>query len=153
MSFREPTTIGRVPLLLASGAADRFGLDPEALLREAGFSAVELRDADARIPSSKVRQLWAQIVQRVPDPAVGVLLAEGRAPRELGLIAYTMQMAETLGEALHRLQRYIHVLGEGLEFAVHRSAGRAEIVLERAFPAEPARAPEEFRLALLLAAI
>jgi AraC-like DNA-binding protein len=153
MSGREQTAIARVPVVLARSAQDRFGLEADASLREAGFTDVELHDADARIPISKLRRLWGLIARRVPDPAVGVLLAENRPLREIGLVAYTMQLAKTLGEALQRLARYSHVVSEDLTVEVHRRGDRAEVELDRTFLYDPIRPPVDARLTLLLCGI
>jgi AraC-like DNA-binding protein len=145
----DQTAIVRLPLFIARGAT-RFGLDPEALLREAGFREAELRDPDARVPIAKLRRLWAVIAQRVPDPAVGLLIAENRALRDLGLVAYTMRLARTLGEGLHRVARYSQIVAEDLVVAVRRREDRAELELQRAFLYDPVRPPVDFRLFALL---
>jgi AraC-like DNA-binding protein len=149
---RDQTAIARLPLFIARGAT-RFGLDPDALLREAGFNQTELRDADARVPISKLRRLWGLIARRVPDPAVGVLLAENRTLREIGLVAYTMRLARTLGEALHRLARYSQVVAEDLTVTLHRRGEHAEVELDRVFLYEPVRPPVDFRLTMLLCGV
>jgi len=145
----EQTAIVRLPLFIAQGGT-RFGLDPDALLREAGFREAELRAPDARVPIAKLRRLWAIIAERVPDPAVGLLLAENRALRELGLVAYTMRLAGTLGEGLHRIARYSQIVAEDLLVAVRRREDRAEVELQRAFLYDPVRPPVDFRLFALL---
>lgn len=149
MPARDQTAIVRLPLFIAHGAT-RFGLDPDGLLREAGFREAELRDPDARVPIVKLRRLWAVLAQRVPDPAVGLLLAEDRPLRDLGLVAYTMRLAGTLGEGLRRVARYSQIVAEDLLVAVRRREDRAEIELQRAFLYDPVRPPVDFRLFALL---
>ncbi len=150
MHDSDQTALVRLPLFIAHGAK-RFGLDPDALLREAGFGADELRDPDARVPISKLRRLWGVIAKRVPDPAVGLLVAESRTYRDLGLVAYTMRLARTLGEGLHRVSRYSQIVAEDLVVALRRREDRAEVQLQRAFLYAPVRPPVDFRLSLLLA--
>jgi AraC-like DNA-binding protein len=149
VSVRDQTAIVRLPRFIAQGAA-RFGLDPDDLLSEAGFREAELRDPDARIPIAKLRRLWAVIAQRVPDPAVGLLLAENRVMRDLGLVSYTVRLAGTLEESLRRLARYSQIVAEDLVVALRRREDRAEIELERAFLYDPIRPPVDFRLFALL---
>lgn len=149
---RPQTAIARLPRFIAQGAT-RFGLDPEGLLREAGFGEAELRDPDSRVPIAKLRRLWAVLAQRVPDPALGLLLAENRVMRDLGLVSYTVRLAGTLDQSLRRLVRYGQIVAEDLVVAVRRREDRAEIELERAFLYDPVRPPVDFRLYALLSGI
>ncbi|MCU0254469.1 MAG: AraC family transcriptional regulator [Acidobacteria bacterium] len=152
MSTHDPTAIARLPLFIARGTV-RFGLDPDTLLRDAGFRETELADADSRVPIAKLRRLWTLIGERVPDPAVGMLVAENRVMRDLGLVTYTMRLSESLGEALRRLARYSQVVAEDLIVVLRRRADRAEIELQRAFLYDPLRLPVDFRLYALLSGI
>lgn len=152
MADHDQTAIARLPLFIARGAA-RFGLDPDELLRQAGFRETELNDPDARVPIAKLRRLWAVIAERVPDPAAGMLVAENRVMRDLGLVSYTVRLSGTLDEALRRLARYSQIVAEDFVVAVRRREDRAEVELERAFLYEPVRPPVDFRLYALLSGI
>ncbi len=146
---RQPTAVARLPLFIADGAR-QFGLEPDQLLRDAGFRSRELQDPDARVPVSKLGRLWALIAGRVPDPAVGLLIGEAREERNLGLVAYTARFSPTLGDALQRLVRYSQVVVEDWVVSLRRQDDRVVLTLERGFSFNPIRPPVDFRLTAVL---
>lgn len=148
---RQPTALARLPLLIAEGTR-QFGLQPEGLLRDAGFRPRELKDPDTRVALSKLLRLWSLIAQRVPDPAVGILIAEAREERNLGLVAYTARFSPTLGDALKRLERYSRVVVEDFVVSLRRHEDRAILTLERGMTYDPVRPPVDFRLTTVLTA-
>src|SRR5215472_12829962 len=51
---------------------------------------------------------------KLPDPFLGIHLAEGIELREMGLVYYVIASSETLGDALGRLARYSGITNEGV---------------------------------------
>ena len=68
MPARDQTAILCLPLFIAHGTT-RFGLDPDALLREAGFREAERRDPDAGVPAARLRRRWRGDSPRRPRPS------------------------------------------------------------------------------------
>ncbi len=54
--------------------AGEHGLPRQELLAGAGLRDEDLRHPDDRIPHEKIITLWRILVERVPDPALGVCL-------------------------------------------------------------------------------
>jgi Arabinose-binding domain of AraC transcription regulator, N-term len=55
----------------------------------------------------------------LPDPFLGIHLAEGIELREMGLMYYVIASSETLGDALRRLARYSGITHEGVCITCH----------------------------------
>jgi len=117
------TTLARRPLSLLA-QAEELGLDRDELMAVAGLSEGELENPDARVRLPKYWCLWRLLVDRIPDPALGVRLGSECRARDLGLVGYAMLFSPTLGCALGRLARFSHILTETAEVKIVEGRGR-----------------------------
>ena len=104
MADLELTGLARIPLHMLNHV-EEVGLDRVELMHAAVIDEAELRDPDARIPVSKIWNLWRIVIERVPDPALGVRMGAAARVREFGIVGYTMLFSATLRGAFERLAR------------------------------------------------
>jgi AraC-like DNA-binding protein len=150
MMTLSPTVLTRLPITLLEQAA-HLGVDRRELMMKAGISPQELRGPDGRVPSIKVWWLWQELINRVPDPALGITLGETlQDPSWCGLVGYTLSFSRTVGEALDRLARYSRIVAETVGISVESRDDRTCIVLVADPQFELLRHPIDNRLASIL---
>jgi AraC-like DNA-binding protein len=59
------------------------------------------------------------VAKELPDPFLGIRLAEGIELREMGFVYYVIASSKTLGDALRRLARYSGITNEGIRITRH----------------------------------
>ena len=103
---------------LASGALavwraiESYGLDAEALFKEAGLDPGKLYKPNARYKDTNLYQLWKLAVHRTGDPGFGLTVAKSWHPTNAHALGFSWLASTTLMEALQRLERYIRVLSD-----------------------------------------
>ena len=78
----------------------RFGVDPVAVLKDAGLPAQALDDQESTVPYLSVGQLLRIAVERTGCPHLGLEIGRGVGTKGLGLIGALMRNAPTVGAAL-----------------------------------------------------
>lgn len=118
--------------------AQARGLDPAALVREAGLPRRCLDDADLKVPAQAVGRLLELAAQRAGEPAFGLLLAQSRRLSNLGPLALLVRDEPTLRSALELLIRHIHLHNEALALRIEQVSNlvviRAELASEGSAP-------------------
>jgi AraC-like DNA-binding protein len=94
--------------------ARQCGLDPQALLAEAGLPARCLLDADLKVPVKAIGKLLELAAQRASEPAFGLRMAESRRLSNLGPLGLLVRDEPTLKDALQAMVRYIRLHNEAL---------------------------------------
>ena len=146
----RPTVLARVPILLMDQAG-RLGLRRADMMRAAGLTPQVLKDPDGRVPSLKQWKLWRYIIQEIPDVALGLKLADATAsPVRFGLVGYTLVYSRTMGQALHRLERYSRIVAETIRVYVEKRGGRCRVVIDPDPRFDALRHPIDARLANIL---
>jgi AraC-like DNA-binding protein len=149
MGRHEFTGLARFPLAILELAEDE-GLDRNELLLVSNLSEADLHDPDARLPVRVVWSLWEELIRRVPDPSLGVRFGSSGSARDLGLVGYTMLHSRSLGRAMDRLIRYVHILMDVLELRWGARGDRSEIILENEPEARVLQRPVDSRLAAIV---
>ena len=103
---------------LAFRRAAAAGADAGLLLAQAGLSAAAIEDRSARIGVADQIRFVGLVAEALGDRSLGFHLAYEHDPRELGLLYYVAASADTLGDALRRMERYIDIQNEGVTAAV-----------------------------------
>lgn len=106
---REPTVAVSVlrALLARAGAA---GLAPGGLLARWNLDPALLDDIDGRAPATAVRALWEELPLACGDPELGLNLAAAVPDAALGIVAYLVLHAPTLGQGLAAAVRHARLL-------------------------------------------
>lgn len=106
---------------LAELAAES-GLDANTLVAEVSLPSRCLRDADLKVPASKVGRLLELAAKRAKEPAFGLRMAESRRLSNLGPLALLVRDEPTLHSALEAVVRYMHVHNEALALEIEPSS-------------------------------
>jgi len=110
-------------------------------------------DLDARIPVSKVWNLWQVMIEEFPDPDLGLVIGGTSDIRDFGLVGYTIYHSSTLADALHLMTRYSRIVTEIAAFEIREHARGATLVSENSPRFDVLRHPVDVRMAWALTAV
>ncbi len=123
-----------MPVLVRSASLTNFaevartaGLDPQALLAQAGLSPICLNDPDLWIPAEAVRTLLEASAQAGSLDTFGLRMAETRRLSNLGPVALVVREEPTVRRVVQALTRYSHLLNEALVLKLEEAEGIAVI--------------------------
>jgi AraC-like DNA-binding protein len=108
-----PTASGGIARAAYARALEA-GLDVGPLLKSAFLTTHQVKNTRFRIPVKNQIKFLNAVADALPDPFLGINLAEGIELRELGLVYYVLASSETLGDALRRVARYSRISNEGV---------------------------------------
>ena len=94
--------------------AEAFGLDASRLRERAGITQELLQDPDGRISAECYVALWEAIDQDPRGLELGLSLGKNLDMSALGVVGYVMQHAPDVRTALYCLERFNHLLGDGI---------------------------------------
>lgn len=126
---RSDASALRAWLLLAKRAAERRGIDADALLQRAGLDLSTMTDPMARYPARLGLAFWQLVMQTAGDELMGLDVALESVPLHFNALGYALTASENLGQMYARLARYAHVVTDAGEvsFTLERGAGRLSI--------------------------
>jgi AraC-like DNA-binding protein len=94
-------------------------LEVAPLLKSSHLTSQQIKNSQYRIPVKNQIQFLRVVADELPDPYLGIHIAEGIELREMGLVYYVIASSETLGDALRRLARYSGITNEGVRITCH----------------------------------
>ncbi|WP_029863313.1 AraC family transcriptional regulator ligand-binding domain-containing protein, partial [Vibrio parahaemolyticus] len=107
--------------IVRSGAADRFdslvselGQNPVEIMAAVGLSAAQFRDPDTYLAYPRLAELLEEAAARCQQPLFGALLAERQNLQSLGDLPMLVSRAETVGEALVRVNDFLYLHSSGV---------------------------------------
>jgi AraC-like DNA-binding protein len=89
-------------------------LEVESLLKSSNLTPQQIKNSQVRMPVKNQIKFVSLVAKELPDPFLGIHIAEGIELREAGLVYYVIASSETLGDALRRLARYSGLTNEGV---------------------------------------
>ena len=113
-----PTATGTIARAAYARALEAR-LEVTPLLKSANLTSHEIKNSQVRVPVKNQIQFLSVVADKLPDPFLGIHLAEGIELREMGMLYYVIASSETLGEALRRLGRYCSLNNEGVRITCH----------------------------------
>src|SRR5215212_6694529 len=90
-----------------------FGLDPDAIIREAGLEPRLFEDGENVIPHTALGQLLGLCVARTRCPHFGLLVGQRATILSLGLVGRLMQYSDTVGHAWRALVAHLSIQNRG----------------------------------------
>lgn len=108
-----PTATGGIARAAYARALEA-GLDIGPLLKSSTLTLRQVKNSSFRIPVTNQIKFLTAVADALPDPFLGIHLAECIDLRALGLLYYVLASSETLGDALRRLARYSSINNEGV---------------------------------------
>jgi hypothetical protein len=119
--------VGRAATLGVSSIANGLKVD-----------AAVLEDVDGRVPAAIVRTLWDELPRDCGDDWFGLNLAQSVPDSSLGIVAYVVQHAPTLGQGFVASVRYPRLLQDVAACFVEPAAGGGSRFVQEASPGRPA---------------
>jgi AraC-like DNA-binding protein len=108
-----PTASGAIARAAYARALEaRLEVGP--LLKSCRLTTQQIKNSQYRIPVKNQIQFLSAVADELPDPYLGIHIAEGIELREMGLVYYVIASSETLGDALRKLARYSGLTNEGV---------------------------------------
>jgi AraC-like DNA-binding protein len=98
--------------------AVRRGVGLGPLLKQAGLTQSDIEDRSATIGVINQIKFVELVADKLGDELLGFHLAEDFDFREIGLLYYVAASADTFGGALSRVERYIKIQNDGVDFEV-----------------------------------
>lgn len=127
--------------------ARQAGLNPRALLREAGIDPMVLSEPDMRLPAVRVAVLLENAAAASGWQNFGLRMAESRRLAEFGVVSLLIAHQSTLREGLQTTIRYLHMINEALSIRLGEAGGLVVIREELAF-GDPRPTPQSYELAV-----
>ncbi|WP_201765471.1 AraC family transcriptional regulator [Pseudomonas sp. ATCC 13867] len=93
------------------GAAQRLGIERDALLKAAGIASAEM--AQERWPVDHITRLWRAAVRLTGDPGFGLKAGALVGPASFNVVSYLLQSAPTLRESIAVVQKYQRLISDG----------------------------------------
>lgn len=127
-------------------ALDAAGGDSASLARDLAIPLPV--DADARLPSGVIAELWRRAPILAGDDLFGLHAAERMRHGQWGIVEYWIASSPTVREALDRLVRYYRVLTEMMRMSIEVRGARASITWQSVGPTD-LRHSDEYLAAIL----
>jgi hypothetical protein len=99
-TMETASTIRVAPALAAIAVVRDFGLDPTAILTEAGWSSVLLNDPDNIVPFAALGRLIEVAAARTACPHFGLLLGQKAGTSVIGVLGFASRHAPDVRSAL-----------------------------------------------------
>jgi AraC-like DNA-binding protein len=128
--MREEPTSSITYICVFLRTLEDAGVDAVELCRACGIDPRILEDPRARIPRSRVLQLWREAACQLPGPHLGLHLGERVRARATGVVAYLAMSSRTLREALERLIRYQRIIDRGNRLQLRDEGAQTFIRIE-----------------------
>jgi AraC-like DNA-binding protein len=129
----QESTVGCIHVTDLLDALGALGVDATALRTSVGLGDSDLRDPEARLPSSLILELLERASWQLHDPLVG--LHAGAQVRPRGPLFYLLLSSPRVGEGLRLLSRFARVSLDTQELRIARSGGVVNLTFD---PGDPA---------------
>jgi AraC-like DNA-binding protein len=101
--------------------ARRMGVDARSLLRKAGLTVGEIETPETPLGVAQQIRFTHLVAEAIGDENLGAHLAQSYDLREAGLLYYVAASADTLGQALSRMERYSTVANQSVKLHVKKA--------------------------------
>lgn len=139
MSLAAPqiTAAARVLQPLAVVLKQR-GMDVEGFFASHGVVPEQFNDLLARVPESKVREVWQDAARLTGDAAIGFKVGRRADPLAFGVIGYVLSNAATVGQSFQLLERFNRLVFDAtLLYPERNEAGEGVVHFRRDPEADP----------------
>lgn len=122
---------------LLDACAER-GVDPDAVVADAGGRAPLSRDPEARISRANAAAIWRLALARTDDPALVVDAAAGPRFGAYHIVDYLAATAATLGDAVSQVAAHAAFINPAMEVTLERETRGVRLVISTRAPISPA---------------
>jgi AraC-like DNA-binding protein len=110
----------------------RLGYDLDALLTAAGLQREDVENPDIRLAPSACAAVFAAANRERRVPNLALQLAVHTPVGVTPLLDYLIVSANSVGEGLHRLARYLRLVNPGVRLVIDEGSRPLRVVVERA---------------------
>ena len=143
--YRQHSTLATLILPIAR-ALRLQGVEPMALLENAGIDPAIVINPDRRIPMTNMQTLWELAEQATGDECFGLAAAEQLQPAILQGMGLAILASSTLYDVLRRLERFAPICNTGVDLSLVDRDPYVDVEF-RAFPgAEPSWMSQDFSI-------
>lgn len=111
-------------------ALESYGLDPDAVFRQAGLDPRKLYDPNARYRDKNIYRLWQLALQKTRDPCLGFRVASFWHPSAAHALGYAWLASATLKDALERTVRYFRMMTDKERLYLEESPEEYRLIIE-----------------------
>jgi AraC-like DNA-binding protein len=101
-------------------ALRNHNIDPAPMLELHGLSEPDVNTDQIRVSAAAQARFLESAAEALHDPALGLHLAQGVNPREMGVLFYVTSAGKDLGEALALLARYCRIVNEAIRIQLKK---------------------------------
>jgi hypothetical protein len=124
----EPT-VTTFAIRQALGALHKHGVPAGPLVEQAGLAGCDLNDSRTRVHAGRQGRFLELTAKALGDASLGLHLAAGTNPRELGLLYYVTSSPKRLRDALNLFLTYSKIINESLILRSNRVADHFTVEL------------------------
>ena len=128
----DESTVASIQATVLLEALAALGANVRTLRSGAGLSEKDLKDPEARIPSTRFLKLLDRAAWQLRDPLVG--LHAGARAQVRGPLFYLLLSSASLGEGLRKFTRFARVTIDTGEFRISRDDGVVSLTVD---PGDP----------------
>jgi AraC-like DNA-binding protein len=151
--FPDPSVVSSWARTIVD-AFEARGADPLAVLEDAGFTAADLEDPNARHSISAMARLWRAAVARSSDPAFGLEASRHVRQTTFHALGYSVMASATVRDALVRIVRFSRLMSDAGELRLESDSEGERLALHLKEAQElPAEAAIDAVVALLVRTI
>jgi AraC-like DNA-binding protein len=132
MSFNTEQSMLATFILPIAQALRSQGVDAMALVEEVGIDPSAVINADRRVATDSVHQLFSRSVELSSDEAFGLIAAEHLQPQVLNGLGLAWLASDTVYDGLKRTVRFSSVLSTGMVMQLSEEGEFVHLVMRRA---------------------
>jgi hypothetical protein len=111
-------------------SCQRYGCNPDALLKDAGIDADSLQQPDSRISLNQHQKLWKLAIERSQRPCIGLDIGEAISPGTIHGLGLGWLVSDTLKSALERLIRFQRLVSTNADIMLHETSETYELIYQ-----------------------
>ena len=124
----DATTVGAAATLVGC-ALQEYGVDIEAIYRDAGLDSTAVALPDTRYPFARMQIMWRLAVERSGDPCFGLSVADHMRPQAFHGLGFVWLSSDTLFDALNRLVKYQRLISTVADISLEETGDSVNLVV------------------------
>lgn len=127
-------TVFAPSLNLLSALLKKMQIDPQAFIENTLDRPIDqklLQDPNARVSYRDTEKIWLALEQAAGDQCPAIRVTELVHPSYLGALGYAWLASSSLRTAFNRLERYIHMISEGINITLEEANDSFIVLLEQ----------------------
>ena len=124
--MKKPTISVAATTGLLAAISDE-GADPDPILRAVGLERSALENRDGFIATATFAHMLEEAARATHDDSFGLHFGVRFDPKDIGALLYVVLHSETVGLAMHNIERYVHIHNNAARVSVEIEGDRAHL--------------------------